>query len=296
MMRQRNLGSPVPACTQVFVARCPDVPGIVAELATCIAANGQSISESSQFSEPIDSQFYIRLVFGPASKADPSPTKLLGDLTKTATKFGMQWELFDGAKKPRVLIAVSKFGHCLYDLLHRWKAGILPLDVVGVVSNHEDMRSFVEWSGVDFFYLPISHGEKDAQEAALIDLVDRLNVDLVVLARYMQVLSADLCQRFAGACINIHHSFLPSFKGARPYQQAHHRGVKLIGATAHYVTSNLDEGPIIEQDVERVSHAASPDDLVRVGRDVECRVLARAVRWHAERRVIINGSKTVVFG
>jgi formyltetrahydrofolate deformylase len=212
-----------------------------------------------------------------------------------ARRFNMEWELFDASIKPKVLIAVSKFGHCLYDLLHRWRSGILPVDIVGVVSNHDDMRSFVEWSGIPYFHLPVTKDTKAEQETAFLGLVKDLDVDLVVLARYMQILSPDLCRALSGRCINIHHSFLPSFKGAKPYHQAFERGVKIIGATAHYVTTDLDEGPIIEQGVQRVDHGDTPDDLVEIGRDVECNVLARAVLWHVERRIVVNGRKTVVF-
>jgi formyltetrahydrofolate deformylase len=195
-----------------------------------------------------------------------------------------------------VLIAVSKFGHCLYDLLHRWRSGLLPVDIVGVVSNHDTMRSFVEWNDLPFHHLPMPKDGKAAQEAQFLQLVDENHVDLVVLARYMQILSPKMCEHLNGRCINIHHSFLPSFKGAKPYHQAFERGVKIIGATAHYVTTDLDEGPIIEQGVQRVDHGHMPDDLVKMGQDIECAVLARAVVWHAEKRIVVNGMKTVVFG
>jgi formyltetrahydrofolate deformylase len=207
----------------------------------------------------------------------------------------MDWEIFNLSIKPKVLIAVSKFGHCLNELLYRWRTGLLPVDIACVMSNHEDMRSFVEWNGVPYVHLPVDKTNKAEQEAAFLGLIDNHNADLVVLARYMQILSDDLARQLEGRCINIHHSFLPSFKGAKPYHQAHARGVKIIGATAHYVTSDLDEGPIIEQDVQRVHHGLTPEQLVAIGQDIEARVLARAVTWHAERRVIINGGKTVVF-
>jgi formyltetrahydrofolate deformylase len=207
----------------------------------------------------------------------------------------MVWSIVPADRRPRVLIAVSRFGHCLNDLLHRWETGQIPIDIVGVISNHEDMRRLVEWHDIPYHYLPATPETKAVQEATWLNLVDELQVDFVVLARYMQVLSAEACAKLAGRCINIHHSFLPSFKGASPYKQAYTRGVKIIGATAHYVTANLDEGPIIEQAVDRVDHTLSAADLVAVGRDLETVVLARAVRWHAERRVLLNGSKTVVF-
>ena len=207
----------------------------------------------------------------------------------------MSFSFHDGAVKPRVLIAVSKFGHCLYDLLHRWRAGLLPIDIPAVVSNHEDMRSFVEWNGLPYHHLPIAKGAKADQEARILDLVDQHQIDLVVLARYMQILTDDLAAFLAGRCINIHHSFLPGFKGARPYHQAHARGVKLIGATAHYVTADLDEGPIIEQMVERVDHSYTPAMLTAAGRDSERRALSTAVRYVLEHRVFLNGERTVVF-
>ncbi|MBM3515159.1 MAG: formyltetrahydrofolate deformylase, partial [Alphaproteobacteria bacterium] len=209
--------------------------------------------------------------------------------------FQMEWRIASAEAKPRASIAVSKHGHCLNDLLHRWKSGQLPVDIVSVISNHEDMRSLVEWHGIPFHYLPVSAAKRADQERQWLTLIAREQVELVVLARYMQVLSAELCHSLAGRCINIHHSFLPSFKGAKPYRQAYERGVKIIGATAHYVTPNLDEGPIIEQAVERVDHTHSVDDMIEIGRDLENVVLARAVRWHAERRVLMNGQKTVVF-
>jgi formyltetrahydrofolate deformylase len=225
----------------------------------------------------------------------PPPDALERGFELVARRFQMSWSLHPAAEKPRVLIAVSKLGHCLVDLVHRWRAGLLPVDVVGVVSNHETLRDFVEWNELPFHHLPIAPDGRAEQEARFLGLVEGLRVDLTVLARYMQILSAPMCEQLSGRCINIHHSFLPSFKGARPYHQAFDHGVKIIGATAHYVTTDLDEGPIIEQDVQRVDHGHTPDDLIRLGRDVECAVLARAVAWHAERRVVINGKKTVVF-
>jgi formyltetrahydrofolate deformylase len=212
-----------------------------------------------------------------------------------AAPFRMTWTITPANARPRVSIAVSKHGHCLNDLLHRWKSGQLPIDVVSVVSNHDDMRSLVEWHGIPYRHLPVTPSNRAAQEKAWAASIAAERVDLVVLARYMQILSADMCAVLAGRCINIHHSFLPSFKGAKPYRQAFERGVKIIGATAHFVTSSLDEGPIIEQAVERVDHTHTVDDMIAIGRDLENVVLARAVRWHAERRVLPNGTKTVVF-
>jgi formyltetrahydrofolate deformylase len=276
----------------VLIVKCPDTKGVVAAVAGYLAERDASIVESSHFNDSVGDLFYMRVAFRPDGPNFPSLLDLRAGLTAVAERFAMTFELHDASEKARVLIAVSRFGHCLYDLLHRWRSGLLPVEIVGVVSNHEDMRSFVEWSGLPFHFLP---AEKADQEAKILDLVQRERVDLVVLARYMQILSADLCQALAGRCINIHHSFLPSFKGARPYHQAHARGVKIIGATAHYVTTDLDEGPIIEQGVERVTHAHTPGQLVTIGRDIECAVLARAVAWHVDHRVVITGSKTVVF-
>ena len=210
-------------------------------------------------------------------------------------RFGMDARIRDSAERPRFVIAVSQGSHCLNDLLHRWSTGNLAIDIIGVVSNHEHQRRLSEWHGVPFHHLPVSDANRAEQEAAILDVMARGGAEYLVLARYMQVLSSDLSARLAGRCINIHHSFLPGFKGARPYHRAHERGVKLIGATAHFVTGDLDEGPIIEQAVDRVDHRASVDDLIRTGRDIEAQVLARAVRWVAEQRVLIDGRKTVVF-
>ncbi|EGF91968.1 formyltetrahydrofolate deformylase [Asticcacaulis biprosthecium C19] len=284
----------------VLIIKCPDTRGIVAAVSGYLNDNDISIVESNQFndahrSEDRGDMFYVRVVFKQAGPKTPPMETLRDGFKPIAHRFSMDWQVFNLSHKPRVLIAVSKFGHCLYELLHRWKAGLLPVEITGVMSNHEDMRSFVEWNDIPFVYLPVNKQNKDEQESAFLSLIDRHQADLVVLARYMQILSDDLARRLQGRCINIHHSFLPSFKGAKPYHQAHARGVKIIGATAHYVTSDLDEGPIIEQDVQRVHHGLTPEQLVVIGRDIESRVLARAVTWHAERRVIINGGKTVVF-
>lgn len=278
----------------ILILKCPDRKGVVAAVSGFLADNDASIVESNHFNDSLAGQFYMRTVFRPDG-AMPGMEALRQGFELIAQRFSMTWSLHDAAAKPRVLIAVSKFGHCLFDLLHRWRAGLLPAEIVGVVSNHEDLRSFCEWSGVPFHDLPITRETKAEQEAAFLGLVDELKVDLVVLARYMQILSPAMCQRLAGRCINIHHSFLPGFKGARPYHQAYARGVKIIGATAHYVTTDLDEGPIIEQGVQRVNHSQGPDELVQIGRDIECTVLARAVGWHVEHRVLIEGGKTIVF-
>jgi formyltetrahydrofolate deformylase len=274
---------------------CPDRMGVVAAVAAFLAENDANITEAGQFNDQLEDAFFMRAAFSPGGPAFPEEAILRERFGEIARRFDLRWRLTAATGKARVLIAVSKLGHCLFDLLHRWRTGLLPVEIVAVMSNHEDMRSFVEWNGLPFVYLPISKDTKAEQEARFLELIETSAADLVVLARYMQVLSPGLCGRLEGRCINIHHSFLPGFKGARPYHQAHARGVKIIGATAHYVTTDLDEGPIIEQAVERVDHSRSPQALVDIGRDIECTVLARAVRWHAENRIMMNGSKTVVF-
>ncbi|MEG3151011.1 formyltetrahydrofolate deformylase [Sphingomonas sp. ZT3P38] len=279
----------------VMLVKCPDTLGVVAAVSGFLAENRCSIGESHQFLDEQTGRFFMRITFAPEAAEEFDLAGLGERLAAVAERFRIDFRLFDPAIRPRVLIAVSRFGHCLFDLLHRWRAGILPVDIVGVVSNHDAMRSFVEWSGLPYYHLPVDNADKRPQEQQFLKLAADLQVDLVVLARYMQILSEEMCEALSERCINIHHSFLPSFKGARPYHQAHARGVKIIGATAHYVTTDLDEGPIIEQGVERVSHARSADDLVTIGRDIECAVLARAVTWHVEHRVCLNGQRTVVF-
>ncbi len=279
----------------VLIIKCPDTRGIVAAVSGYLYDNDISIVESNQFNDAQGDIFYVRVVFKQAGRKMPPMETLRDGFKPIAHRFAMDWDIFNLSIKPKVLIAVSKFGHCLYELLHRWRAGLLPVDIACVMSNHDDMRSFVEWNGIPYVCLPMAGIDKVHQEKAFLDLIEIHQADVVVLARYMQILSDDLARRLEGRCINIHHSFLPSFKGAKPYHQAHARGVKIIGATAHYVTSDLDEGPIIEQDVQRVHHGHTPEQLVAIGQDIEARVLARAVTWHAERRVIINGGKTVVF-
>ena len=279
----------------VLVLRCPDSKGIVAAVATCLADHDGSIVESAQFNDPETQMFYMRVVFGAAGPRFPGLEALRAAFRPVAARFDMKWELHDLGHRPKVLVAVSKFGHCLYDLVHRWRGGQLPADIVGVVSNHEDMREFAEFNRLPYHFMPVNSANRVVQEGQILQLMQDSGADLLVLARYMQILTPAFSARIAGRCINIHHSFLPGFKGAKPYHQAFERGVKLIGATAHYVTGDLDEGPIIEQDVERISHRDTPDDLVRKGRDIERRVLARALRWHLEGRVLMNGRKTVVF-
>ncbi|HTR15504.1 MAG TPA: formyltetrahydrofolate deformylase [Acetobacteraceae bacterium] len=274
---------------------CPNRPGIVAAVATLLFEHGGDIREAQQYDDVESGKFFMRVVFKVAGEADRF-ARLREAFSGVATRFGMNWTLNDRSRPRRVLLMVSKFDHCLVDLLYRWRIGELPMVPTGIVSNHpRDTYTSIDFGDIPFHYMPISKTTKLEQETQIWELVRRTNTDLVVLARYMQVLSDGLTAKLSGRCINIHHSFLPGFKGARPYHQAHTRGVKLIGATAHYVTEHLDEGPIIEQDVERISHLDQPDDLIRKGRDIERRVLARAVRYHLDDRVILNGRKTVVF-
>jgi formyltetrahydrofolate deformylase len=286
----------------VLTLSCRDTKGIVHAVSGLLFQAGCNIIDSQQFGDVLSDDatglFFLRVHFeAPEHLADVRQLDPL--FTHLRQQFGMDARLHALAHKPRVLLMVSKHGHCLNDLLFRWKSGQLDIEIPAVVSNHPDFAELVAGYGVAFHHLPLPAGSgadaKRAQEREVEALVERERIDLVVLARYMQILSGEFCQFLKGRAINIHHSFLPSFKGAKPYYQAHERGVKLIGATAHYVTAELDEGPIIEQDVERVDHSLSPEDFTAVGRDVECVVLARAVRWHVEHRVLLNGRKTVVF-
>jgi len=273
---------------------CPDRKGIVAAVAGFLSDHDASIVEAKQFNDQLTRRFYMRAVFTSVGPKFVSIEQLRAEFAKLANNYDMTWQIEDTARRVRVLIAVSKLGHCLQDLLHRWRSGVLPADIVGVVSNHEDLRGLVEWHQIPFHYLPVTADTRPQQEAAMLELFSRYQADLLVLARYMQILSNDMCRSLAGRCINIHHSFLPSFKGARPYHQAYERGVKIIGATAHYVTPDLDEGPIIEQAVERVGHEHTPERFQEIGRDLEAIVLARAVRWHAERRILLDGQRSVI--
>jgi len=273
---------------------CDDQPGIVASVANMFSLQGFNIREASQFEDVTTRRFFMRTVLESVEGAKDLAA-IKSAFVSLADRYGMTWEMHDAKQKMKVLIAVSQWGHCLGNLLNSWKNGTLPIDIVGVVSNHEVMRDIVEWYGLPFNYLPITPETKPDQEAKMRDLMNETNAELLVLARYMQILSNDMCKSLQGRAINIHHSFLPGFKGAKPYHQAYERGVKLIGATAHYVTADLDEGPIIEQSVERVTHANGPDELVEIGRDIEAVTLNRAVRWHAEHRILLNAQKTVVF-
>lgn len=279
----------------VLTVSCVDVKGIVAAVAGFISSHDGFIIEATQYGDPITGHFFQRIHFLLSDTSPDYGVLRARFATEVATPFGMRFGLHDVSRRPRVLLMVSKFGHCLNDLLHRHQSGNLKVDIPAVISNHEDMRSLVEWHHIPFYHFPLAQGGKDAQEAKIIEVIEREQIDVTVLARYMQILSPHLCEVLAGRAINIHHSFLPSFKGAKPYHQAHERGVKIIGATAHYVTADLDEGPIIEQEVVRVNHTLSPDEMVQVGRDIESRVLARALKFHVEHRVLLNGKKTVVF-
>ncbi len=290
----------------ILTLACRDTRGIVHAVAGLLVQAGCNIIDSQQFGdlqgEQASGLFFMRVHFeAPPQLADVQALQTLFEHTRT--QFGMTLQLHARARRARVLLMVSQHGHCLNDLLFRWKSGSLPVDVAAIISNHRTFEDLAGSYGIPFHHLPLSAvaaggdkaAAKRAQEAQIEALIEREAIDLVVLARYMQILSPELCQALAGRAINIHHSFLPSFKGARPYYQAHARGVKLIGATAHYVTPDLDEGPIIEQDVQRVDHGMSAEDFTAAGRDIECMVLARAVRWHVEHRVLVNGHKCVVF-
>ena len=279
----------------VLTLSCPDRPGIVAAVSTFLAQSGQNILDAQQFDDTETRKFFMRVVFTAADLAVELSALQTG-FAPIAQRFAMDWQMRDRAAKRRVMLLASKSDHCLVDILYRWRTGELDMVPTAVVSNHpRETYASLDFGDIPFHYLPATKENKPQQGAAIWKLVEDSGTDLVVLARYMQILSDDLSAKLSGRCINIHHSFLPGFKGARPYHQAHERGVKLIGATAHYVTRDLDEGPIIDQDVERISHRDTPDDLVRKGRDIERRVLARAVRHHLEDRVILNGRKTVVF-
>src|SRR4051812_33355922 len=271
----------------------PDRMGIVAAVTSFLLEHECNIVESAQFGDPATLQFFMRVSFDSNQVTTAEHLQLA--FSKVGEKFSLHWAVYDTAVKPRLLILVSKFGHCLNDLLYRHRIGALPVEIPAIVSNHRDFYRLAAQSDIPFHYLPVDSQNKQKQERQLLEIVRQEHCDLVVLARYMQIFSPNACEQLTGRAINIHHSFLPSFQGAKPYSQAHDRGVKLIGATAHYVTADLDEGPIIEQDVERVDHSRGVEDLVALGQDVERRALARAVRWHAEHRVLLDGHRTIVF-
>jgi formyltetrahydrofolate deformylase len=290
-----TLPATVPESGGVVVRlQCPDRPGIVHAVSGFLVDQSANIVQSQQFGDMETGRFFLRMHFeliGAQTPVDVLRTRFL----PVAEAFDMAWEMWDADAPYQTLIMVSRFGHCLNDLLFRWRSGALQITIPAIVSNHRDFEGLAASYGIPFHHIPVTPETKPDAEKRLLELVDELGIHLVVLARYMQVLSDETCKVLSGRAINIHHSFLPSFKGARPYHQAHQRGVKLIGATAHYVTSDLDEGPIIEQDVARVDHNYTAEQLVAAGRDVESSVLSRAVRWHSESRVMLNGSKTVVF-
>jgi formyltetrahydrofolate deformylase len=284
----------MPHTNIVLSLSCRDQPGIVAAVAGTLFETGCNILEAHQFNDAETDLFFMRVRF--AMLTAGSVETLKAAFEDVAATLAITWTMRGVSERQRVMILVSKFDHCLADLLYRWRSGEIAMDVVGLIANHpRETYTHLDLDGIPFHYLPVTKTTKMEQEAQIWDLIRTSNTDLVVLARYMQILSDGFCAKLAGRCINIHHSFLPGFKGAKPYHQAFARGVKLIGATAHYVTSDLDEGPIIEQDVERISHHNSVEDLVRKGREIERRVLARAITWHLDGRVIVNGSKTVVF-
>ena len=277
----------------VLTVTCKSRRGIVAAISGCLAANGCNITDSAQFDDALTGSFFTRVTFH--SETGTTLVELKELFATAAEEFGMEWSIYDASHRMKVLVMVSNFGHCLNDLLYRWRIGALPVDIVGVVSNHLTYQKTVVNHDIPFHQIKVTKDNKSEAEARLMALVEETGAELVVLARYMQILSDDICRMMNGRVINIHHSFLPSFKGANPYKQAYERGVKLIGATAHYVTADLDEGPIIEQDTVRITHAQSPDDYVSIGRDVEAQVLARAIHAHIHHRVFQNGNKTIVF-
>jgi formyltetrahydrofolate deformylase len=285
---------PQPGREFILTLSCPDQAGLVHAVTTFLVSHSGNILASQQFDDRLQDRFFMRVHF---AVSDPgiSLEDLRTGFGPASQAYGITWQLHDASTPTRTLIMVSKFGHCLNDLLFRKSTGALNIEIPAIVSNHRDFEPLAQSYGIPFRHIPVTKDTKAQAEGRLLELVRELDVDLVVLARYMQILSDDLCKQLDGKAINIHHSFLPSFKGARPYAQAHERGVKLVGATAHYVTPDLDEGPIIEQDVVRVDHSRDPDELVTIGRDVEAQVLARAVEWHSQSRVLVNGHRTVVF-
>ena len=277
----------------VLTLSCPDQPGIVAAISACLGGQDCNITDSAQFADPDSGRYFMRVSF--STPAGLSHERIDAAFQPIFSRFKMAASIHDLEKRPRAVILVSRYGHCLNDLLYRHRIGALPIEIPAIVYNHRDFYQLAASHDIPFHHLPVTAETKTRQERKLLELVEEENADFLVLARYMQILSDELCGDLAGRAINIHHSFLPSFKGARPYHQAYRRGVKLVGATAHYVTADLDEGPIIEQEAVRVDHAMSADDLVAAGRDIESLVLARAVKWHAEHRVLVNGNRTVVF-
>jgi formyltetrahydrofolate deformylase len=291
--REMRPGRPGRPEQYILTLSCPDKQGIVHAVSSYLFMTGCNIEDSQQFGDHDTGLFFMRVHF--SADAPVNVAKLRASFAAIGDSFRMDWQIHRSEERMRIVLMVSKFGHCLNDLLFRAGTGALPVDIAAVVSNHTDFAELVASYDIPFHHIPVTRDTKAAAEAELLELVRAEQVELVVLARYMQVITDDLCKELNGRIINIHHSFLPSFKGAKPYHQAYARGVKLIGATAHYVTADLDEGPIIEQEVERVGHQVTPEQLVAVGRDVECQALARAVKWHAEHRILLNGHRTVIF-
>ncbi|MGB1198046.1 MAG: formyltetrahydrofolate deformylase [Thalassotalea sp.] len=277
----------------ILTWQCPDTSGVLAKVSQSLFEHGAFITETSQYSDPYSDTFFSRIAFDDRTLTVPI-AEFRAAIDQLAKPLNMQYQLRDRDNVPNITIAVSKYDHCLVSLLTKWKAGVLPVNIVAVISNHKDCQALVEWHGVNFYYLPVNPDNKPAQEAQILALMEQTHTDLLVLARYMQILSDDLCQQLRGKAINIHHSFLPSFKGARPYHQAHARGVKVIGATAHYVTADLDEGPIIVQEVKPISHNFTIEKMVHLGHDLEATALCHAVQMHAEQRICLNGDKTVI--
>ena len=277
----------------ILTWQCPDTSGVLAKVTQNLYEHGAFVTETSQYSDPYTETFFSRIAFD-----DRNMTVSIEDFTQgieeLASPLNMQYRLLDKANVPNIVIAVSKDDHCLVSLLTKWKAGVLPTNIVAVVSNHQDCQPLVDWHGIPFHYLPLEKGQKPQQEAAMLKIIEDTHADLLVLARYMQILSDDMCEKLRGHAINIHHSFLPSFKGARPYHQAHKRGVKVIGATAHYVTADLDEGPIIVQEVKPINHTYTIEKMVHLGHDLEATALCHAVKMHVEQRICLNGDKTVI--
>ncbi|MFC7362632.1 formyltetrahydrofolate deformylase [Nocardioides astragali] len=286
------MSQPSPDVEYVLTLTCPEAPGIVFAVSRFVMEHGGNISASQQFDDRLTDRFFMRVQF---RLEGAGAEQLRREFAPVAQQFAMVWQLHDVRTPTRTLLMVSRFGHCLNDLLFRTSTGALNIEIPAIVSNHRDFEGVAEANGIAFHHVPVTADTKPEAEARLLELVDELDIDLVVLARYMQVLSDELCGKLEGRAINIHHSFLPSFKGAKPYHQAHARGVKLVGATAHYVTADLDEGPIIEQDVVRVDHSLDPAAMTAAGRDVEAQVLSRAIRWHSEHRVLLDRTHTVVF-
>ncbi|GGJ31907.1 formyltetrahydrofolate deformylase [Streptomyces brasiliensis] len=293
LMNEQSAPAVTLADQYVLTVTCPDRHGIVHAVSSYLFMTGCNIEDSQQFGDHDTGLFFMRVHF--SAEAPVTLDKLRASFAAIGDSFQMEWQINRADETMRIVLMVSKFGHCLNDLLFRARIGALPVEIAAVVSNHTEFAELVESYHIPFHHIPVTKDTKAQAEARLLEILREEKVELVVLARYMQVISDDLCKQLSGRIINIHHSFLPSFKGAKPYHQAHARGVKLIGATAHYVTADLDEGPIIEQEVERVGHDVTPDQLVAIGRDVECQALARAVKWHAERRILLNGRRTVVF-